>query len=164
MVSDFLEMKSHPVDPLLLTNVRKFSTPIRGQRASAMDMVTIGIHRSPEEVVREAAAIGHPTRLHSMSPDDISRVVPLCLDKGCRQMAMSRTEEIKRWISLASDLAGAEAGFKKGMSSRRKEVLANKKLILLKTLLGEGRRTDDNLYNLVDQLADGFDLTGTFRG
>ena len=74
-----------------------------------------------------------------------------------RGLARERTEEIKRWIHLASSLAGAERHLKENMSSRRRQVLQGKNLLLFKTLMEDAMHRDSDL---VDQLASGFDLTG----
>lgn len=83
MVSEFLEVRTHPADLPLPPTARKLSTsypltsgtPPPGEtNASAVNnnnFITIGIHRTPDEFVSEAIAIGHPTRLHSMFPDEI---------------------------------------------------------------------------------------------
>ena len=83
-------------------------------------------------------------------------MVALNLKKG-KNMALTRTEEIKRWISLSKDLSELEADFKKNMSARCRTILKDKKLILFQNLLAEAGHED---VDLVTQLARGFDLTG----
>jgi hypothetical protein len=106
--------------------------------------------------VSEAIKVGHPTRVHSLFPDEIADVVALNLQKG-RNMALTRTEENKRWINMSKELAEPEADFKKHMSARRRTILKDKKLILFKNLLAEAGHED---VDLVMQLGGGFDLTG----
>ena len=161
MVSEFVAVHPHPANAPLPDNSRKISTPHRGYIASAganpsEDNITIGVHRSPESFVNEAIKIGHPTRMHSFFPDEITKVVDLFL-RNKQNVAMSRTEEIKRWIQMAQDLASQERELKEGMSERKRTVLKDKKLVLFRTLLMEAEHEDTDL---VEQLTKGFDLTG----
>jgi len=126
-----------------------------GQTASS---ITVGIHHTPEEFVKQALSIGHPTRCHSFFPDEIKEVVLHCAHSTPGDLARERTEEIKRWIHLASDLSDAERHLKGNMSSRRRQVLQGKNLLLFKTLMEDAAHGDSDL---VDQLVCGFDLTGS---
>ena len=160
MVSEFRSVHQQPAYEPLPPNACRLSTPPRGFDASAGEVdgkVTVGVHRSPEEFVSEAISIGHPTRMHSMFPDEISDVVCKCLNEGSRQIAMERTEEIKRWMHLAVSGDASEKALRDTRSTRRQEVLKGKKLCLLRTLLLEAGHDD---IGLVDQLTHGFDLTG----
>ena len=170
MVPEFKEIKTHPAHLPLPSNSRKLSTPHQGISASEKDCnsqgssglntdhtITVGIHHAPDEFVKQALAIGHPTRLHSFFPDEMNEVVQHCAHNTPGGLARERTEEIKRWIHLASSLAGAERHLKENMSSRRRQVLQGKNLLLFKTLMEDAMHRDSDL---VDQLASGFDLTG----
>ena len=81
-----------------------------------------------------------------------------CAHSTPGDLARERTEEIKRWIHLASDLSDAERHLKGNMSSRRRQVLQGKNLLLFKTLMEDAAHGDSDL---VDQLVCGFDLTGS---
>ena len=156
MVSEFESVQNHPIDTPLPINSRRLSIQVRGYSASTDDkpsLISIGIHRSPEKFVSEAIKVGH---VHSLFPDEITDVVSLNLKKG-KNMALTRTEEIKRWISMSRDLSELEADFKKTMSARRRTILKDKKLIMFQNLLAEAGHED---VDLVTQLARGFDLTG----
>ena len=160
MVSEFVQIMPHPANQPIPAQARKLSTQFLGGRsASATDQtsITIGIHRTPDEFVREAITIGHPTRLQSMFPDEITEVVHKYINAGPTNMALSRTEEIKRWISLSKDLQHAEAEIRANMSTRRQKILEGKKLALLRSLLLDAGHSD---LNLVDDLIAGFNLTG----
>ena len=170
MVSEFIAIQTQPAHLAIPSQARKLSTPQPGvsctpatgvSNASAPydnQVTTIGIHRTPEEFVKEAISIGHPTRLHSMFPDEISEVVRKCLSSGCSAMALERTEEIKRWIHMAEQFKEAEHTLKDSISERRRNIVADKKLVLLRTLLAEAGHGDTNL---VDDLATGFGLIVT---
>ena len=107
--------------------------------------------------MKDATAIGHPTRLHSMFPDEIADVVHKYVSLGPSNIALHRTEEIKRWVCLSEEMQQAERDIRSNMSARRQKILERKKLALLKSLLLETGHSD---LNLIDDLAAGFDLTG----
>ena len=159
MVSEFQQIISCPSNEPKPSNSRLLSTPFGGESASANSskMVTYGVHRSPEEFVAEALALGHPTRVQSTFPDEVKEVVSKMLDKAPGDLARERTEEVRRWISKASELDKAEGELKASMSDRRRGVLASKKLLLLGSLLDDSGHCDKNL---VQDISQGFDLTG----
>ena len=160
MVSEFVQIMPHPAHQPIPAQARKLSTHFLGGRsASATDpsSITIGIHRTPDEFVREATTIGHPTRLQSMFPDEITEVVHKYINAGPTISAPSRTEEIRRWINLSKDLQPAEVEIRSNMSVRRQKILEGKKLALLRALLSDAGHSD---LNLVDDLTTGFNLTG----
>jgi hypothetical protein len=59
---------------------------------------------------------------------------------------------------MAEDCRQAEAELKENMSGRRREILEGKRLKLLEVLLAEAGHKDTQLVN---DLANGFDLTGS---
>ena len=73
MVAEFKNINQHPAHQLMPSNSRKLSTPHLGKHASAcsdiqkgadqIQMVTVGLHFTPEEFVNQAARAGHPTPL-----------------------------------------------------------------------------------------------------
>ena len=155
MVSEFQSVHQQSCQEPLPPNARKLSTPLRGSDASAdTGKITVGVHRTPEFFVKEAISIGHPTRMHSLFPDEINEVVSRCLHEGGHQLALSRTEEIKRWMHLARSKEADEAALKSSISARRRNVLKDKKLCLFKTLILESEHDD---VQLIDQLVNGFD-------
>lgn len=137
-------------------NSRPLSTPSQGTDTSAQ-LVSFGIHRTPEEFVSEALLLGHPTRIHSMFPDEMREVVSHVFDKSGGTLAAERTEEIKRWIQLAAELSPAEKELKSQMSCRRREILQGKRLLLMERLLRDAGHSD---FDLIKDLTEGFDLTG----
>ena len=91
MVAEFKKVIQHPADQPLPGHARKLSTPHPGKCGSAdseiqngsdhTQTVTAGLHSTPEEFVAEAVRMGHPTRVHSLFPDDIETSVTHCLAK-----------------------------------------------------------------------------------
>ena len=167
MVAEFKNVIQHPVNQPLPECSRKLSTPHPGQCASATSKVqdgtnqaqtvSIGLHFTPEEFVVEAVRIGHPTRIHSLFPEDIEMTVDHYLSRDKGTLAIERTEEIKRWISLKRDLDNEEKVLKNDMSLRRKDVLRDKSLLLFERLLCDAGHDD---VDLVTHMTQGFDLTG----
>ena len=165
MVPEFKQVIQHSHSHKLPPLARKLSTHHGGLGASTSntsdnqdDQVTIGIHFDPEEFVQKALEVGHPTRLHSFFPDEMEMVVKHCLDKNPAILSQDRTEEIKRWIHLKKSLGPEESLIKEKMSARRKDILGSKNLALFEHLLKDAGHGD---VDLVNQLADGFDLTGS---
>ena len=96
----------------LPSSARVLSTPKRGYVASAKEVkegqVTVGVHFSPEEFVAEAVRLGHPTDHSSLFPKEVKQNVEYIRTKSIHQLAFERTEEIKRWVTLATGNAGKE--------------------------------------------------------
>ena len=107
---------------------------------------------------KKALEVGHPTRLHSFFPDEMEEVVRHCLNQTPARLSQDRTEEIKRWIHLKQSLASEETSYKELMSDRRRDILGSKNLTLFDRLLKDAGHGD---VDLVKQLAEGFDLTGS---
>ena len=125
---------------------RKLSAPKRGYVASAAkDQVAIGIHFSPEEFVHEALSLRHPTEQQSLFPKEVKENVTHLSTCTVHQIAIERTEQIRRWTAFAID------------SHRIADVLKDKQLRLLDKLIKESGHED---HTLVHDLTKGFDLTG----
>ena len=162
MVPEFKKVPQHPTSQKLPPYARKLSTHHGGSGASASNnsdnpdsKVTRGIHFDPEEFVQKALEVGHPTRLHSFFPDEMEEVVEHCLDKlqpAWRKIAL------RKWIHLSKSLGPEETSIREKMSDRRKDILGSKNLALLEHLLNDAEHGDTDL---VKQLAEGFDLTGS---
>ena len=164
MVPEFKAILPHPTAQPLPPCARKLSTHPGGSGASvnnkvdSENKVTIGVHFNPEEFVQKALEVGHPTRLRSFFPDEMEEVVKHCLNQTPARLSQDRTEEIKRWIHLKQSLASEETSNKELMSDRRKDILGSKNLALFNRLLKDAGHGD---VDLVKQLAEGFDLTGS---
>lgn len=129
-----------------------------GEHPDTSNTTTVGIHFPPDEFVQQALKIGHPSRLHLFFPCEMEEVVKHYLRSPPHKLALERTEEIKRWIDISKSTAEAEKALKSSMSERRRVVLSGKNLTLFKQLLEEAGHGD---RDLVEHLAQGFDLTGS---
>ena len=145
----------------LPAHARLLSTPKRGYVASAKEsndnQVTVGVHFSPEEFLSEAIRLCHPTEHNCLFPKEVRANVAHLSDKSVHQIALERTEEVKRWVALSKELSTKERDLKSSISPRIAEVLKDKKLCLLKQLLDEAGHEDTGL---VEDIKRGFDLTG----
>jgi len=73
-------------------------------------------------------------------------------------LAIERTEEIKRWVTLATENSAKETDLKAALSPRIAEILKGKKLWLLESLIRDSGHEDTSL---VEDIQRGFDLTGS---
>ena len=77
-------------------------------------------------------------------------------NRSVHQIALDRTEEVKRWVSLSKELAAKERDLKASISPRIAGVLKDKRLCLLEQLLSDAGHEDTGL---VEDIKHGFDLT-----
>ncbi|CAE7296178.1 car, partial [Symbiodinium sp. CCMP2592] len=117
----------------------------------------IGVYRTPEQFVAEAANIGHPSQLSSLLPPEISSAVRKIHREGEANVAKERTATLRKWVGLAGQLEHAEKDLKAELPQFRKDVLSTKRLELFRHLLCEIQHEDTTL---VDDILHGFDLTG----
>ncbi|CAE7812845.1 unnamed protein product [Symbiodinium sp. CCMP2592] len=127
------------------------------ESCDGLTKAVIGVYRTPEQFVEQAALIGHPTQLSSLLPHEIRAAVQKIHRQGEANVALERTETLRRWIALASELEPVEKALKADLPEFRKEVLSTKRLALFRALLNEVQHED---VTLVDDILKGFDLTG----
>ena len=130
---------------------------VASAKGSNDSQVTVGIHFSPEEFLSEAIRLCHPTEHNSLFPKEVRSNVAHLSGKTGHQIALERTEEVKRWVSLSKELSTKERDLKSSISSRIAEVPKDKRLCLLERLLEEAGHEDTGL---VEDIKRGFDLTG----
>ena len=158
-VPEFKQITTQVDTASLPPRARKLSTPKRGYVASAAkDQVTIGIHFSPEEFVHEALSLRHPTEQQSLFPTEVKENVTHLSTRTVHQIAIERTEQIRKWTAFAIDTDKEEKASKSTLSHRIADVLKDKRLKLLDRLIKDSGHED---HTLVDDLTKGFDpLTG----
>ena len=151
LVPEFKQVTTHVDTASLPPRARKLSTPKRGYvpSAAAKDQVTIGIHFSPEEFVQEALSLRHPTEVRDNVTYLSTRTV--------HQIAIERTEQIRKWTAFAINTDEEEKASKSTLSHRIADVLKGKRLKLLDKLIKDSGHED---HTLVEDLTKGFDLTG----
>ena len=133
LAPEFKQITTQVDTASLPPRARKLSTPKRGYVASAAkDQVTIGIHFSPEEFVHEALSLKRPTEQQSLFPKEVKENVTHLSTCTVHQIAIERTEQIRRWTAFAIDTDKEEKASKSALSHRIAEVLKDKmKLNLL---------------------------------
>ena len=142
----------------LPAHARLLSTPKRGYVASVKESNDNQvIHFAPEEFLSQAIRLCHPTEHNWLFPKEVRANVAHLSDKSVHQIALERTEEVKRWVALSKELSTKERDLKSSISPRIAEVLKDKKLCLLKQLLEEAGHEDTGL---VEDIKRGFDVTG----
>ena len=114
LVPEFKQVPTHVDTASLPPPARKLSTPKRGYVASAAakDQVTVGIHFSPEEFVQEALSLRHPTEQQSLFPKEVTDNVTYLSTRTVHQMAIERTEQIRKWTVFAINTDKAEKASK----------------------------------------------------
>ena len=155
-VSEFANITQIPADQPVPPNSRLLTTPPMGDIARA-GYKTIGIHRKPEEFVEQAIAAGHPGLSADELPGPMKDATEFMENHTHQEVAQYRSEVLRKMIHRASQLSNEERLLKQRMSSRRRGVLENKRLLLFRELLSEAGSKDSNL---VDDICNGFDLTG----
>ena len=159
LVPEFKQVTTHVDTASLPPRARKLSTPKRGYVASAAtkDQVTVGIHFSSEEFVQEALSLRHPTEQQSLFPKEVRDNVAYLSTRAVHQMAIERTEQIRKWTVFAINTDKEEKASKSTLSHRIADVLKDKRLKLLDKLIKDSGHED---HTLVEDLTKGFDLTG----
>ena len=159
MVPEFKQIVHQDSQIPLPAHARLLSTPKRGYVASAKEnkdgQVTVEVHFSPEEFLKEAIRLCHPTEQNCLF--EVRTNVLHLSNRSVHQVALDRTEEVIRWVSMAKELSTKERDLKTSISPRISEVLRDKRLCLLKQLLTEAGHEDTGL---VEDITRGFDLTG----
>ena len=141
MVPEFKQVFCQSAQAPLPLNARRLSTPKRGYVASAegnnKDQVTVGVHFSPEEFVKEGIRLCHPTEQNCLFPEEVRSNVSHLENRSVHQIALDPTEEVKRWVSLSKELAAKERDLKAAISPRIAGVPKDKRLCLLEQLLSD---------------------------
>ena len=146
LVSEFKQVLRQESQTPLPAHARLLSTPKRGYVASAKEIkdhqVTVGVRFSPEEFLTEAVRLCHPKEHSSLFPKEVRANIARLSSKTIHQLAKDRTEEVRRWVALSTELAAKEKGLKSSLSPRIAEVVKDKRLCLLATLLAKSGHED----------------------
>ena len=134
----------------------KTSTPIMGDIASE-GYKTVGVHRSPDDFVRAAIDAGHPGLEADQLPKPMKEAIEFGATHSIEALARHRSEALRKMIHQSRQLERSEIELKNNMSTRRRDILKGKRLLLFKELLLEAGSED---VNLVEDVCRGFDLTG----
>ena len=164
MVAEFKQVIHQNSQNPLPEHARLLSTPKRGYVASAKDskdnQVTVGVHFAPEEFLSEAIRLCHPTEHNCLLPKEVRANVTHLSERSVHQIALDRTEEVKRWVALSKELSNKERDLESSISPRIAEVLKDKETLspeAAPTVLDKAGHED---IGLVEDIKRGFDLTG----
>ena len=184
LVPEFKSLSQHPAHEPLPPLARPLSTPRLGYIASAtgeanavdrfktapdtpekssqkgqpeIEMISIGLHWSPDEFLEKALEQGHPEHMLNFIPEELAHALHKAEALSPHELGMERTAELRRWISLANSFGPEDASLKASIGARRAEVLSKKRLVLFERLIRDSGHSD---VRLPKDLASGFDLTG----
>lgn len=96
LVPEFKQILHQDCQDALPSHARVLNTPKRGYAASAKGLNEGNF--SPEEFVAEAISLGHPADHSSLFPKEVKSKLDNIQKKTIHQLALERTEEIKRWL------------------------------------------------------------------
>jgi hypothetical protein len=116
-----------------------------------------GIPWSCDGFVEQAISKGHPRAFGSLLPDVLENAVDKNLTLSSAELAKSRAQWFKKWISRAKALSTQEAEFKCNLAPHLQRILRPKRLLLLKEIIEAEGYPDPGVF---DELAYGTELTG----
>eukprot|EP00435_Cladocopium_sp_Y103_P041733 s2725_g11.t1 len=122
-----------------------------------VEMCWVGIPSEPDVFVARALKAGHPRSLDVHVDDTMHSVVKMNLIEPPFLLAKWRAEYIKKWTNRAAELKGEEEKLRKTMPEHVRQVLGNKRLLLLGEMLEDLDCPDKKL---VSDIAEGFKLSG----
>ena len=131
LVLEFKQLLNQPDSSPLPPHAGKLSTPKLGYVASAPENhITVGVHFSQEEFLQEALRLQHPTEQQALFPREVRTNVSYLTSQTVHQVARERTEQVRRWTTLATELLDEERKMKASLSPRIAEVLKDETLAL----------------------------------
>ena len=117
----------------------------------------IGIPRSPEEFLKEACSLIHPTAMSMAVGELVQRNIDFYNDPLGLQFRRMQCEFSNKLVKLCAELKQEEAAIKEGMPEHVRRVLAQKRLTLFKRLLVDMDYPDSKI---ADEMSEGFPLCG----
>ena len=78
--------------------------------------VTVGVHFCLEEFLTKAIRLCHPTEHSSLFPKEVRANKAHLSSKTIHQVAKERTEEVRRWVTLLTELAAKEKELKASLA------------------------------------------------
>ena len=122
-----------------------------------VEMCWIGVPSSPEQFVQRAQLAGHPRGLDVHVDGDMQQVVRQNLVDPPYMLAKKRVQYMKRWTARAKELAEQERQLREGMPEHVRNVVGQKRLLLMGEMLAELGYPD---AKLTQDIAEGFRLSG----
>ena len=119
--------------------------------------VCIGIHWDPADFVKEALSKAHPREVLQPLPVSMLCTLEKISRTSTHEIAKSRTEAARKWMSRALELKQKEQSLKESMPPHCAKVLSKKNLLLFKEMMVESAYGDKELFS---DIAKGFKLMG----
>ena len=141
-----------PIGSKLLRSEAKWGTCLEPRF-----LCVFGVYRSPSEFVDVARQLWHPfDELHNL-PDSMIRVLFKHLTSSPWEITRLRIETLERWTRIARSLLPLEADLHDTMHPSVRQILAPKRILLMKEIAHEIQWPDTELF---DELIAGFRLVG----
>ena len=118
---------------------------------------TFGIYRTPLSWIHEAKKVEHPFDVFHAVPDHLLRVLFDIVTLGPVAIMKMRNEKLNKWLTWAAELNVQEGELKLTMEAGVREILKDKRVLLLKRIAMDIGWVDMKFF---DELCEGFKLTG----
>ena len=122
-----------------------------------VELCWIGIPSTPGQFVERARQAGHPRGLDVHVDDAMQEVVKQNLVDPPYMLAKKRVQYMKKWTARAKELAVQEQQLRDKMPEHVRDVVGQKRLLLMGEMLEELGYPDDKLTS---DIASGFRLSG----
>ena len=120
--------------------------------------IVVGVYRTPEEFVQEAARARHPFDSICNVPDVTRRNIFYILTEGKLAITKARLQAVEELRAMAKESAKEDMAILQSMPVDIRHVLRNKKFALLKRALLKYNYVDSKI---ADELVTGLSYTGT---
>ena len=121
------------------------------------ELCTLGIPREPWDFVQRAVSAGHPRSLAIHLSSEVKEMLKQNFSDEPYKIIKERAMFLKQWTKRCRELEEQEQAFHRSMEPHLREVLAGKRLLLLKEMLLELDYPDKTL---VEEIGKGFQLSG----
>lgn len=122
-----------------------------------VELVTVGIPRSPWDFLERAISAGHPRTLAIHLNEVVTKMLHENFAEEPYQVVKTRALFLRKWTQRCRDLTADEQVLHQGLDPHLQHVLQGKRLLLFKEMLQELQYPDTEL---VDTICSGFPLTG----
>ena len=125
------------------------------------EQVVFGIRWSPEDFIKQAIEMGHPSNIFSGLTEEVKKAVEVVATWRPAQVILLRKKWLHRWLQEAPKLEQKDVDIKSTASPERLAILKSKKLALLDAMLEDEKYPD---RSIAGDILRGFDLVGGIPG
>ena len=130
------------------------------QDNTAVEVIKVGIPRSPQDFLQQAIKVGHPRFLPYTSSSEVDFLVEANLGLASNKLLAKRNAFLRHWVDRAKSLAPDEERLHASMPPHIQDVLKGKRLLVYKEMLHAVGFPDERLFH---DIIRGFKLTGWMR-